>query len=288
MNTWYKVRWIAALTGIILVSAWIIYWQVANPSNPKYTVINQSSAASPAGTFAQSVRTALDANWYQSENCTDAAKKFRETRPAIMVWNSSVAFAALNKKLEDCQLPTLTKFVMSADTYMDICHLPGKKKSLPRASIAGPVTLGMASMYAVDKHELQWEGQVKLVPYSGSKTVLQALRAGDIDWGWMGHGLAKKQGDKIVCPLSTKTDSPESLSNFFPGLTIPDFTIKVVVYTNGDERKVRDYLAKNMTFRHYLLSSGQVEDFDFTSADMNKVQDYVKKMYSTWGDSQKP
>ena len=104
----------------------------------------------------------------------------------------------------------------------------------------------------------------------------------------MGHGLAKKQGDKIVCPLSTKTDSPESLSNFFPGLTIPDFTIKVVVYTNGDERKVRDYLAKNMTFRQYLQSSGQVEDFDFTRADMNKVQDYVKKMYSTWGDSQKP
>ena len=30
------------------------------------TVINQSSAASPAGVYAQAVRKSLDAKWYQS------------------------------------------------------------------------------------------------------------------------------------------------------------------------------------------------------------------------------
>ena len=71
--------------------------------------------------------------------------------------------------------------------------------------------------------------------------MLQALLAGDIEWGWMGKGLARKQGNKIVCPYTT--DATESSKTFLgdaiPTLVIPDHRIEIVVYSlNADTQSI--------------------------------------------------
>lgn len=250
------------------------------------TVINQSSAASPAGVYAQAVKKALDANWYQSSSCEDAANKFKSTENAVMIYNSSVAFAAKNKKLANCQLDEISKTnatpIAISASRMLICSKPGQAKTLS----GDAVSLGMASMYAVPKHEQQWNdngAKVKIVPYSGSKTVLTALLAGDIEWGWMGESLARKQGDKLDCQYSTDPTAANFLGKSFPKLVIPDFAINVVVYTNSkDPKAVAKALQENEEFQKYLKSSKN--ETAFNNLDTNTVDTFVIKMYNTWAD----
>ena len=250
------------------------------------TVINQSSASSPAGVYAQAVRKSLDAKWYQSSSCEDAAKKFSSTENAVMVYNSSVAFAALNKKLENCQLDEIAKTkatpIAISSSRMLICSKPGQTKALT----GDVVSLGMASMYAVPKHEAQWNAngaKVKIVPYSGSGTVLTALLAGDIEWGWMGESLARKQGDKLDCPYSTDPSADNFLGKTFPKLVIPDFAINAVVYTNAkDPAAVAKALEQSEEFQKYLKSSKN--ETTFTNLDTRVVDAFVIKMYNTWAD----
>lgn len=254
-------------------------------SGPEYTVINQSSKASPAGVFAQSVRNTIDGQWYQSSNCTDATKKFNGTQDAIMIYNSSVGFAALNKKLDNCQLDEVSnsnaKVVLVSSSRMLICQLANADTNL----LTDKVTLGMASMYAVTKHEAQWNANgadIKIVPYSGSKTVLQALIAGDINWGWMGESLALKQGDKLDCQYSTDPNSKNFLGNTAPNLVIPDFRINIVVYTNSNNvEDLKETLKNSKFFQNYIKSSkNQLED----NVDVSTVDQYVQRMYNTWAN----
>jgi hypothetical protein len=250
------------------------------------TVINQSSAASPAGVYAQAVRKSLDAKWYQSSNCKDAANKFQTTENAVMVYNSSVAFAAKNKKMENCQLDQIAKnkasVVLVSASRMLICSKPGQAKSL----LTDKVSLGMASMYAVPKHQAQWNangGNVTLVPYSGSKTVLTALLAGDIEWGWMGESLALKQGDKLSCQYSTDPASDNFLGKAVPSLTIADFAINVVVYTNAKDPIAVVYALKgDADFQNYLIKGKNATTFSVT--DVSSVDAYVTTMFDTWAD----
>jgi len=60
---------------------------VKQDSSPvEYTVINQSSKASPAGVFAQAVRKAVDGKWHQSSNCTDATVQTNLEVPKTLLW----------------------------------------------------------------------------------------------------------------------------------------------------------------------------------------------------------
>lgn len=271
--------------------AGVVYAATALADEPKFTVINQSSKASPAGVFAQAVRQAVDGQWYQSSNCTDASAKFNSTKDAVMVYNSSVAFAALNKKLENCQLDEVSKsnakVVLISSSRMLICQRADKNTDLfgDPSRAEENLTLGMASMYAVPKHEAQWQASgsaVKIVPYSGSKTVLQALMAGDINWGWMGESLALKQGDKLKCEYSTDPLSTQFLGKKGSKLIIPDFRINVVVYSNtANVEKLKTLLTENESFQKYLKSSkNEVENV----LDEKLVDQYVQRMYNTWAD----
>lgn len=275
------IAFVAVIAGV----AGGYYYKIAN-AVPEYTVINQSSKASPAGVFAQAVRKAVDGKWYQSSNCTDASAKFNSTKDAVMVYNSSVAFAALNKKLENCQLDEVAKsnakVVLISSSRMLICQRADANTDL----FSGEnLTLGMASMYAVPKHEAQWNASgsaVKIVPYSGSKTVLQALMAGDIDWGWMGQSLALKQGNKLKCEYSTDPLSTQFLGKRAPKLVIPDFRINVVVYSNtANIERLRETLNNSSAFQNYITSSkNKVE----SGLDAKLVDQYVQRMYNTWAD----
>ena len=277
-----------ALVAVVAVGAGAYSFKSANPA-PEYTVINQSSKASPAGVFAQAVRKAVDGKWYQSSNCTDASAKFNSTKDAVMVYNSSVAFAALNKKLENCQLDEVAKsnakVALISSSRMLICQRADTNTDLFAGPAEENLSLGMASMYAVPKHEAQWNASgsnVKLVPYSGSKTVLQALMAGDINWGWMGQSLALKQGDKLKCEYSTDPLSTQFLGKKAPKLVIPDFRINVVVYSNtANIDRLRETLNSSSTFRNYITSSkNKVE----SGLDAKLVDQYVQRMYNTWAD----
>lgn len=261
---------------IILLTTFMLSMGMAHAKD--YTVINMSSKASPAGVFAQAVKKSLKADWYQSSNCEDASRAFNDTENAIMVYNSSVAFAALNKKLQNCQLDQAKKVVLISESRMLLCTRPGETKKLT----SDDVTLGMASMYAVSKHEQQFNGNVKIIPYSGSKTVLRALRAGDIDWGWMGESLALKQKDKIQCHYSTEPSSGRFLGYAIPSLVIPDFRIAVVVYTNGEPNSIAKQLQSNEDFIKYLVSSKN--NYSFDNKNTNLVQKYVQRMYDNWKD----
>lgn len=279
-----------AFVAVIAIGAGAYTVKLANAA-PEYTVINQSSKASPAGVFAQAVRKAVNGKWYQSSNCTDASAKFNSTKDAVMVYNSSVAFAALNKKLENCQLDEIAKsnakVVLISSSRMLICQRADANTDLfkdPSQSEEN-LTLGMASMYAVPKHEAQWQASgsaVNIVPYSGSKTVLQALMAGDINWGWMGQSLALKQGDKLKCEYSTDPLSTQFLGKRAPKLVIPDFRINVVVYSNtANVERLRETLNNSSAFQNYITSSkNKVE----SGLDAKLVDQYVQRMYNTWAD----
>jgi len=252
-----------------------------------YTVINQSSSASPAGVFAQAVRRSLDGKWYQSSDCNDASNKFANTQNAVMVYNSSVAFAALNKNIKNCQLDQISKqkakVILVSKSRMLVCKNANSTKDIAK----DPVALGMASMLAVKKHEEEWNangGKVTIVPYSGSKTVARALLAEDIDYGLMGERIALQQGENLSCEYSTNPASDRFLGTSFPSLTIADFAINVVAYTNaGNTDNIVKALKENSEFNEYLTSSNRTIAYD-KAADTNAVQNYVKKMYRNWAD----
>lgn len=250
------------------------------------TIVNPSNKSSPASVFAHAFEKASDAKFYQASSCEDAVKVFNKTKNAVMIYNSSVEFAARNKEL-NCTLKgqKAEQVVFVGQTYMYICRLPGSNKQFGSER----TTLGMASMYAVPKHEEQFKSNganVKIVPFGGSKGVLTALNAGDIDLGWMGSGLAKKQGDKLDCLYST-----DPTDENFIGKTvkkkIPDFRITYVVYTNATDPAVISKLKDSIRsdgFQTYMKGSLVTGKTDVKQTDVDEVLAYVDLMEKTWAD----
>lgn len=248
------------------------------------TIVNPSNKASPASVFAHAYKEAVDGKFYQASSCEDAGAKFNKTKNAVMIYNSSVEFAARNKGL-DCTLKgqTAKNVVFVGQTYMYICRLPGSTEEFNSKEN----TLGMASMYAVEKHENQFKNNganVKIVPYGGSKGVLKALRAGDIDLGWMGSGLAKKQGNKLDCLYSTNPADDNFIGKTV-AKKIPDFRITYVVYTNATDPKVLEKLSSvenSESFNKYMNKSLVTGSWDITQEKVDGVLDYVDLMENTW------
>ena len=248
------------------------------------TVVNPSNKASPASVFAHAFEKATDAKFYQASSCEDAGKVFDKTENAVMIYNSSVEFAARNKGL-NCSLKgqKAEQVAFVGQTYMYICRLPGSNKQFG----ADTTTLGMASMYAVPKHESQFKNNganVKIVPYGGSKGVLTALKAGDIDLGWMGSGLAKKQGNKLDCVYSTNPADDNFIGKTV-AKKIPDFRITYVVYTNSKDpaviAKLKDAISSE-GFQTYMKGSLVTGKTDVKQADVDAVLGYVDLMEDTW------
>lgn len=281
-----KIGLIVSVLFLLVVG---LIYQNNKESNTKVIVINMSSPASPAGVFAQAVKKAVDGDWYQSSDCSQGHKAFKNLKNSVVVYNSSVAFAALNKKLENCQLAGNISVSLVAQTPMHVCRLPNTTTRLEKDT----AVLGMASMYAVKKHQDQFnnqprEGAVRIIPYSGSATVLKALLAGDIDWGWIGAGLARKHSDKIICEWTTdKNDKTiKFLGDGLTGLTIPDFAINIVVYTADKKlaNKITKLLENNEDFKTYVNKSAYTLNTKPTATDIEQVNKFVQRMYDTWAN----
>ena len=254
------------------------------------TVINPSHKTSPAAVFATSYRDATGASYYQSANCEDAGRKYNNTENAVFIYNSSMEFAGRNKGL-NCNLEPLDNktIVFVGQHYFKLCRLPGSNANLVPGGHPKQMTMGIASMLATQSHQKTFNDKgvnVKIVPYSGSKTVAKALLAGDIDIGFMGQGIAAKQGDRIECLHSTNPAADNYLASTVD-VAVPDFHISYVVYTNSTDPEVIARL-KNVgnsdIFQAYLAKSKTTGNFDITPASSNAAIEYVNRLYKNWAD----
>jgi len=249
-------------------------------------IINPSNKASPATVVGMAYKNAVGGDWYQAKDCEDALNTFKNSKDAVLVYNSSIDFAARNKNI-NCSLQGVTaqQVIFVGYTYMNICRKPGSTIDLNTSKS----TLGMASMYAVSKHEKNFNtagANVKFVPYGGSQEIVTAVRAGDIDLGWIGSGIAKKQGANLDCLYSTDPMATNYIGKKF-NLPIPNFQITYVVYTNSTNPAVLDQLraaAKNKEFVDFLTTSDTITNWTAKQKDVDDVNQYVIKMYSNWAD----
>ena len=62
-------RTIALLSSVIILSIISYLYLYATPTEPKYTIINTSSKASPATVFSMAYKNATRSDWYQAQNC---------------------------------------------------------------------------------------------------------------------------------------------------------------------------------------------------------------------------
>lgn len=250
------------------------------------TIVNPSAKTSPATVFGQGYRKAVDGKFYQAANCEDAVRKYNETENAVMIYNSSIEFAARNKGL-NCLLgqEKNKQILFVGQTYMKICRLPGTNYDFNKE----PTTLGMASMYATKGHEDKFRnagGNTTIVPYSGSKTVLAALYAGDITLGWMGSGLADKQKDKLDCIYSTDPAAENYIGNKL-NLAIPNFRITYVIYTNAKDKKILEILKSAQNdekFNEFLVKKNTTGTWEITDGSEKAVIKYVDLMFEHWAD----
>ena len=248
----------------------------------KSTIINTSSKASPATTFTMAYKKATDSDWYQASNCEDGLSKFSTVDNAIMSYNSSIEFAARNKGL-NCPLAGVKTKDVAFIGYTPV-HLCVAKGSDVDFGQTKNHTLGMASMYATKEHENRMNeagANVTIVPYSGSKTVLTALRAGDIDIGWIGSGLAMKHADKIDCKYSTDPAVANYIGKKLPGLTVPDFRITFVLYGNGSKPTL-----DKAAFDKFLKSKN-ITEVPVSDESVKGVITYVDQMFNAWSNKSK-
>jgi tripartite-type tricarboxylate transporter receptor subunit TctC len=132
-------------------------------------------------------------------------------------------------------------------------------------------------------------GDLTIVPYSGSKTVVNALRAGDISLGWIGSGLAKKQvaAGNLECLYTTDPTADNYVGKTLPGLKVPDFTIGYVVYTNTKNEKLRaklENVANDPEFKAYMEKSLVFGTFNPTQEDLDHMAAKVDRMSNNWID----
>lgn len=247
------------------------------------TIINPSNKASPATVFASAYKDALGgAKFYQSQTCEDAEKVYRNTKDAVMVYNSSIEFAALDKGL-DCGLKTKSAIYIGKQ-YMSLCTLKGSEKSL----LDKNVTLGMPSMYSTRLHELDLKSaglNVKLIPYGGSKDIIVALLNKDISAGYIASSMADKNKE-LSCPYQTNPDLPNYIGKSFK-LKVPNFRVTYVVYTNSTDPVVIDKLksaANNQDFDKFLNSTGTISNWKVTNKDLADVESYVDTLFYNWSE----
>lgn len=279
------MKFVSFITAVILTMG----SAVAEPGSANLVeplVINPSNKASPATVVGQAYRSAVNGDWYQAKDCEDAITTFKNNKNAVLVYNSSIDFAARNKKI-NCSLEGVTpqQVLFIGYTYMNICRKPGSTVDFGQ----NKNTLGMASMYAVSKHESNFVkagSNTKLVPYGGSAEIVTAVRAGDIDLGWIGSGIAKKQGANLDCIYSTDPAAGNFIGKKL-NLPISNFQITYVVYTNSTDPTVLKnlrYASQSRDFTKFLSTSDTVANWNVKPKDLEEVNQYVNRMTSSWAD----
>ena len=227
----------------------------------KFKIVNHSNIASPGTVFARAYESALSSTgakseFYQARSCSDAKKVFNKSKNAVMVYNSNVGISAINKGL-DCTPDDLSTFngLFQGTTYLQIWSRADTPFKLKDAKTLGAASVVLSKGLINDYNTLN-DMNIKGVPYGGSKGVLAALLAGDIDYGMMGWGIAepKRLDGTLNCSHSTDPAMDNFVGNDYK-LQIPNLKINYLVYTNStsadDVTKLKSALSTN-SFTNYL------------------------------------
>lgn len=255
-------------------------------SSGELTIINPSSKSSPATVLATVFKDAVDTptKWYQSDSCQDAVRKFNATDDAVMAYNSSMDFAGKNKGV-DCSLTPgdISDVVFISKEYFDICRNKGSTKDYGENKIS----VGLASMYATKGNESDMKGKnvnASVIPYPGSKDIVNAIMNNDIDYGWIGHSVALKFKDSIDCVYSTNPSSPQYLGKVDKS-SFPEFHINMVIYTNTTDSDKRESLKRAAESEKFttFLTNANIETVAVTTQAISSIKTFVKDMITVWG-----
>jgi len=277
-----KYLWLAPIIITLAFSSGVVV------AADKITVVSMSPRASAATPFGMAVKSATKGRYYQSANCEDALRKFNATDNSVLIYNSSMEFAGRNKGL-DCRLDSLLnekKVMFVGQVYMKICQLAGNNYGFGKRK----TSLGMASMYAVPKHQAQWVNagaNLNIIPFAGAKAALRGLYAEDIELAWLSFGLAAKQKRKIDCIGSTDPEASDFFGKQLPGLSIPDFRITYVILVNSNNPEViqRVKSVENSTgWKNFMQKSYTTGSWNVSNSDAAAVVKYVDRMETNWAD----
>lgn len=245
-------------------------------------IINHSNKASPASVISRNFEKAVGEKniaFYQAGNCEEAQSKFDSAPRAVMTYNADVGIAAKAKNLS-CPLtakPSQTVFI--GKSYLRICTKAGSGKTLRTARTMGAasVILSPGLIKDYNSNGLNLRG----VPYGGSKDVLGALIAGDIDFGFVAAGIADPAvvSGQIECHFTTDPRKPNFIGKQLT-LKIPTLPIAKVFYANTDDPAFLSQLRTAIDhpdFQAYLKKSGydDVKTGKIIAADIAEIQKHI-------------
>lgn len=254
------------------------------------TVINEGSPQSPTTVFGLALKNAIgpDTRWEQASSCQDAQNKFRKIKNAVVIYNTTNDFAD-RTKASSCQSEPITvkNAVIITTTYMKVCRAVGSTRKITDPG----ATLGAASMVVTPRHQADWNTNgisIKMVPYGGSAGAARAASSGEVDYGWIGSGMASKMeaDGKLECLYSTDPASPKYLARSFK-LAVPDFQIITVAYTNSTDPAVLKQLkdaANSPDFRQWLAGTETLGTTTIMQKDVDVVNGYVDRLIKAWAD----
>lgn len=256
------------------------------------TVINPSNKASPGTVFAKSYEESLrkngkyDVEFYQASSCADANRKFETTKNSVIVVNADVNIAAWSKGI-DCPI-TKKPATLITKSYLKFCRKPGNTKGFGDER----TTVGIASVIlSQGLFEDLNGGKRKLVgvPYSGSKTVLAAVLAGDVDYGIIGAGVVnepEKRGE-IECVYDYDPRSPKFIGNTFKDLKVPTMPIVQMVQTNTANGGIKSAVIAASQDQDFLASIekngfADTKTKNITAKDIGDVDAHAQKVYNNY------
>jgi ABC-type phosphate/phosphonate transport system substrate-binding protein len=285
------------MTAVISVAALISTTAVAKDT---ITVVNHSNKASPATVFAKSFEEALrqqdqfNVEFYQASNCTDGDKKYNSTENAVMVFNADVRIASLAKGIACDNDATATNTTFITKSYLKFCRLPTTTKPFGETD----TTVGIASVIlSKGLFDDLNGGKRKLigVPYSGSKTVLAAVLAGDVDYGIIGAGVVtnpEKEG-KVQCIYDYDPRAENFVGKALPELKVPTLPIIQTIYHNSNNPAMAKVIAEagnNAKFLDGIVYNGfnDTKNADITASDVKAVEDHVINVYENYWKTDEP
>lgn len=251
-------------------------------------VVNHSNKASPATVVAKNFEKAVGEdkiNFYQASNCEEAEQTFQNSKNSVMIYNADVGIAALAKGL-NCPLNAKeNNVVFVGKSYLKLCTRPGKTvlpfkqaRTLGAASVI--MSKGLIEDYNANGLAL------KGVPYGGSKDVLAAVIAGDVDYGFIASSIADPavvQGS-VVCPWSTDPRDTNFVGRQYK-LKVPELPIVKVFYANTTDAQfiaAMKSAVKTSGFQEYIKSAGynNTKIDGITQKDIDLVKQHINDSYN--------
>jgi len=254
------------------------------------TIVNHSNKASPGTIVAKKFEETINdksINFYQANHCEQADRKFNNTTDAVMVYNADVGIAALSKGLKCPLNAKAEKTIFIGKSYLKVCTNASNTNNIFKAS-----TMGMASVILSKGVIADWNSEgikVKGVPYGGSKGVLKALVANDIDYGYVASGVAgpAEANGLIRCDYTTDFREANFIGNHFKKIRISNMPIVKVFYTNSNDPKfiaeLRQAVVKD-EFKEFLNTAAysDVKTNDISTQDIDNIKKFINDSYNLY------